>query len=264
MVHTELDSVERRCLYCLGDGLSSREEHVIPAAFGLLQTKRWVIPPGFVCNDCNAWLGNQVDAPFIHRFDLMLARALGGIAGRKGRIQTITGRDATAQLDVSIDGQNVRIFASKVEPTEDGGLDIEIRPEIRDPADIVLRTGRALWKMGLGALWHADRELALERRWDHLRLGALGHAFSGYLLQRPMIVAPIDRVQLDVRLEADSDPGSITFFAGGVVLSTPIMPGRPVSASELSSGGWEVQSTKDEAQDVVRLRLEPGEHDGEE
>jgi hypothetical protein len=259
LVQRELDLAARRCLYCLGDGRSTREEHVIPAAFGLEQTRRWIIPPGGVCDDCNAWLGNQVDAPFIHRFDLTLARALGGVAGRSGRVQTIKGRDATAQLDVTIDGQNVRIFASKAEPTEDGGLDIEVRPEIRDPPDIVLRTVRALWKMGLGGLWHADRELALEPRWDHLRLGALGHAFTGYLLQRPMTVAPIERVHLDVRIETEEDPGSITFLAGGVVLSAPVMPGRPISGSELASAGWEIQSTKDRARDVIHLRLEPSE-----
>lgn len=235
---------------------------MIPAAFGLAQTNRWIIPPGGVCNDCNAWLGSQVDAPFIHRFDLTLARALGGVAGRNGRIRTIKGRATTAQLDVSIDGHKVRVFASRAEPTEDGGLDIEIRPETRDPPDIVLRTVRALWKMGLGALWHADRELALEPRWDHLRLGALGHPFIGYLLQRPMTVVPIKRVHLDVQLQTDADPGSITFLAGGVILSAPIMPGRPVPASELASAGWEIQSTKDRAREVIHLRLEPDDQDG--
>jgi HNH endonuclease len=263
-VQTGLDSAERRCLYCLGDGPSTSDEHVIPAAFGLAQTARWIIPPGGVCDDCNSFLGNQVDAPFVHRFDLTLARALGGVVGRQGRIHTIKGRDATAQLDVSIDGEAVRIFASRAEPTEDGGLDIEIRPETRDPPDIVLRTVRALWKMGLGGLWHADREIALESRWDHLRLGALGHPFTGYLLQQPMVAAPIKQVHLDVRLETDDDPGSITFLAGGVILSAPIMPKRPVSGAELSSAGWEIRSTKDPAQDVVHLRLEPDEpHHGE-
>ena len=234
---------------------------MIPAAFGLAQTERWIIPPGSVCDKCNTWLGKQVDAPFVHRFDLTLARALGGVAGRSGVVHTIFGRQASAQLDLTVDGQSVRVFASKAVPTDDGGLDIEIRPEVRDPPDIVLRTVRALWKMGLGALWHADPDLALERRWDHLRLGALGHPFAGYLLQRPMIVAPIRRVHLDVRLESDAEPGLITFVAGGVVLSAPVMPGRPVSASELISAGWEVHNTSDKARHAVHLRLEPGEQD---
>lgn len=257
-VRTKLEVAARHCLYCLGDGPSTNEEHVIPAAFGIAQTKRWIIPPGGVCNACNRWLGSQVDAPFIHRFDLTLARALGGVAGRGGRVRVINGRDATARLDVSIGGQAIALFASRVEPTDDGGLDIEIRPETRDPSDIALRTVRALWKMALGAIWHADREEALDPRWDHLRLvGVLGHSFRGYLLNQPMVVAPIERVHLDVRRETLADPGAVTFVAGGVVLSAPIMPGHLVAASELAAAGWEIQSTDAQSRDVIHLRLDP-------
>ena len=256
-VHTQSELAKRRCLYCLGDGPSTNEEHVIPAAFGLAQTERWIIPAGGVCNHCNRWLGTQVDAPLIHRFDLTLARALGGVAGRGGRVRVIQGRNATARLDVTIGGQDVQLFASRAEPTHDGGLDIEIRPETRDPPDIVRRTVRALWKMALGATWHADHQLALDPRWDHLRLGVLGHPFRGYLLQQPMVVAPIERVHLDVRLETSGDPGAVTFVAGGVVLSAPLMPGHRVPASDLVAAGWEIQSTEDRARDVIHLRLDP-------
>lgn len=261
-VQVHLSPNDRRCLYCLGDGPSTQDEHVIPAAFGLPQTKQWIIPPGTVCDACNGWLGAQVDAPFTHRFDLTLARALGGVAGRAGRIDLIDGRNATAVVDLTVGGRTVKLFASKAEQTADGGLEFEVQPKTRDPQDVVARTIRALWKMALGALWHGDPPTALGSDWDHLRVGALGHPLKGYVLQRPMVVQPIERVHLNVSGQTAKDPGLITFVAGGVILAAPLTPGHEVDGRDLIDAGWEIHSTDDRAPNKIRLRLHP--HDVED
>src|SRR5437879_5899500 len=89
----------RGCLFCLGvDGPFTSAEHVIPRSLGP-RTEDYVIPPGGVCDPCNNWLGAQVDAPFVDRFDIRLTRGLEKLRGRKGALpDVIDGRDATAKL----------------------------------------------------------------------------------------------------------------------------------------------------------------------
>jgi hypothetical protein len=138
-VHTEV--AERRCLYCLsGDGPFISEEHVIPRSLGS-ETERFVIPPGGVCDPCNHWLGAQVDAPFVDRFDMRMTRALHEMRGRKGVIpKVIESQSPTARFDVDIDGAKVTFYASVVTHMADGTLEIEIQPKIQDPPDVVART----------------------------------------------------------------------------------------------------------------------------
>lgn len=63
-------------MFCLAaDGAFSTEEHVVPRMLGP-DTDRFVIAPGTVCDDCNTWLGRQVDAPSGDRFDMRLSRGL--------------------------------------------------------------------------------------------------------------------------------------------------------------------------------------------
>jgi hypothetical protein len=107
--------------------------------------------------------------------DIRLTRGLERLRGRTGTLpDIIDGHDATAKLDLELRGAKVSLYAAKVEETEDGGLDIELRPTVRDPPDVIARTIRALWKMALGIIWLTDRERALNREWDHLRCGVLG------------------------------------------------------------------------------------------
>lgn len=258
-VHT--DALRRNCLYCLAaEGPFGSEEHVIPRSLGP-DTERFVIPPGGVCDPCNNWLGGQVDTPFVDRFDMRLTRALEGLRGRRGALpDLIEGREVVAKLDLDLDGAKVTMYASKVEETADGGLDIEIRPKVRDPPDVVARTIRALWKIALGCIYLTNRGEALDPRWDHLRRGVLGYPFAGYLLQRPFTAGITRRLDVNVNVADPESPIAMTFVLGGVALAVPIGLGATVARADVVRAGWEVRASDSVAPTTLRFRLEPDPH----
>ena len=257
-VSSALAPEERGCLFCLNSAASfSSEEHVIPRSLGP-ETDRFVLPPGVVCDPCNGFLGRQVDAPFVDRFDMRLTRRLEDLRGRGGAVPVVIhGRDATARLDVDLDGAKASLLAARAEETPDGGLDIEVRPVQRDPPDIVARTVRALWKIALGVAYLSRGAQALDPRWDHLRHAVLGAPFKGFLLQRPFVVALTRRLYVDVKLDTPEDPWSIAFAIGGVSLAAPLMDGTSVTRGEVRRAGWELHTTDDAQPQSVLLRLDP-------
>ncbi len=257
-VHTALALKDRHCLFCLADdGPFRGEEHVVPRVLGP-NTDQFTIPPGVVCDPCNSWLGRQVDAPFTDRFDIRLTRGLEGLRGRSGRpLHTIEGRDATALLELEIEGGKVEIYAARADPSPDGGLDIEIRPQQRDPPDVVARTIRALWKIALGAIWLRDGPEVLDPKYDALRLAVLGAPFNGYLLQAPFVVRVTRRLDVNVGIDRPENPWAMTFILGGVALAVPLTEGAPVRPKDAKEHGWEVRSTRATAPSSIRLRLEP-------
>jgi hypothetical protein len=220
---------------------------------------RFVIPPGGVCDPCNHWLGAQVDTPFVDRFDMRLTRALEGLRGRRAMPYLIESLDATMQLGVELEGGTARIQAARADPNPDGGLDIEIRPKQRDPADVVACTIRALWKIALGALWLLDAEAALDPSWDDLRCGVLGYPFRGYLLQRPFQAMVLRRIDVSVNPTQAESPMAMTFVCGGVVLAVPLAQGATVTAADVEKAGWEIHLSGSVAPNVVRLRVDPSE-----
>lgn len=250
---------ERGCLYCLRqDGPFQRVEHVVPRRLGP-KTDRYVLEPGAVCDPCNHWLGRQVDAPFTSRFDITVHRALEGLSDRQGRVPAvIQGRDATCRLDLEISGGQVAIFAARADETHDGGLDIEIRPQERDPPDIAARTMRALWKIALGCAWGTTgRDFALDPRWDDLRRVVLGAPFRGYVLQAPFEARVTRRLDVNVAFNSPDRPDAITFEMGGVRLAAPLAAGTSITLATAKKEGWDVHATDVPAPHVVRLRLEP-------
>lgn len=257
-VHTELAPEDRRCLFCLtADAVFTSEEHVVPRALGK-DTDRFTIAPGVVCDDCNNWLGHQVDAPFVGRFDMHLSRGLEGLRGRKGAApHKIEGRDATARLELELEGGKVTIDAAIAEPTPDGGLDIEIRPLRRDPPDVVARTIRALWKIALGVIWLGHGTDALDPKYDALRRAVLGAPFNGYLLQAPFVVRVTRRLDIDVGIDTPEDPWAMRFSLGGVALAVPLSEGAPVRPKDAAAQGWELRSTAATAPTAIRMHLYP-------
>jgi len=253
-----VDASGRGCLFCLSSvGAFTSEEHVIPRSLGPA-TDDYVIPPGGVCDECNNWLGGQVDAPFVDRFDIRLTRGLEQLRGRKGTLpDIIDGRNAMAKLEVEIEGAKVTLYAAKAEETSDGGLHIELQPTVRDPPDVTARTIRALWKIALGIMWLADRERALSREWDHLRCGILGYRFSGYLLQWPFTALITRRMDVNLSLETPESPTAMSFALGGVALAVPIANGARIARDDVTAAGWEVHTTDASAPQSVHVRLDP-------
>jgi HNH endonuclease len=84
-VKSKLPLEQRGCLYCLDrSGPFRSKEHVIPRRLGP-DADRFVLPAGVVCDPCNAFLGSQIDGPFVDRFDMRLTRRLEGPPGTTRR-----------------------------------------------------------------------------------------------------------------------------------------------------------------------------------
>jgi len=247
----------RKCLYCSSaDGSFEGEEHAVPRAFGA-DADRFVIPPGGVCDRCNEWLGAEVDGPFVARFDVQLTRGLEQMTNRRGKLpDLIEGREPKGELLLDIDGARVKLLSSAV-ATPDGGLDIELRPVVRDPEDIVARTIRALWKIALGAMYLSDAVSALDRRWDHLRHAVLGAPFQGYLLQLPFRASRSGHLRISVDVNQPESPVAMVFSLGGLGLALPIAPGASLPAKTAIDAGWEVHPSSERPRHVIRLRLDP-------
>jgi hypothetical protein len=257
-VATDLPVGERGCLFCLkSDGPFTSEEHVIPRSLGP-DTDRFVIPPGVVCDPCNNWLGRQVDGPFVDRFDIKLTRGLERLAGRTGTPPIkIDGRDPVARLDLEIEGAKVEIYAARADETPNGGLDIEVKPVQRDPADVAARTIRSLWKIALGCLWLGRRSEALQPEWDPIRQAVLGTPFKGWLLQAPFTARVTRRLDVRVNFDEPTSPLAMIFVLGGVALAVPLAGGATLEQAEWKARGWDVHRTGVAAPDTVHLRLEP-------
>ena len=260
-VASQLPFAERRCLYCLGsDGPFKGREHTIPRRLGE-GTDQYVLEPGAVCDPCNHFVGQQVDAPFTDRFDMRITRGLEGLRDRHNQtLKIIDGHKPTSRLDVRFeDGATVSIFAAKVTDTPDGGFEAEIHPKQPDPPDIVARTIRALWKIALGVMWlgYGPQE-ALDPRWDHLRTAVLGAPFKGYLLQAPFQVMVTRHLHVDLTLEHAERPDAMVFSMGGVALALPLLPGQfEKTPAQLQACGWQALRTSVPPDPVVRLSLEP-------
>ena len=229
---------------------------MIPRSLGP-ETDEFVIRPGVVCDYCNPWLGHQVDGPFANRFDIKLTRGLERLRGRRGVPATIEGRDATRRLTLNLAGGTVVVDAFRAEKNEDGVLEIEVRPQHPDPADVVARTIRALWKIALGCAWLKGGDEALDPRLDHLRHAVLGAPFKGYLLQQPFTAMVTRRLHVEMSFRDPADPLAMRFLMGGVEFAVPLAPGVRFEKGEARRAGWEVHTTEAPAPSALHFRLEP-------
>jgi hypothetical protein len=257
-VATSIPVSDRGCLYCLTpNGPFTRNEHVIPRSLGP-ETDEYVIEPGGVCDPCNEWLGKQVDAPFAARFDMKLTRGLERLAGRGGIPLEIKGRDPKVLLTVQLGGGKVAIEAERADRMPGGQLDIEIRPLERDPADVVTRTLRALWKIALGVAFLDRGRDALDPRWDHLRCGVLGAPLEkGFVLQRPFTAMVTRELHVHANFATPDLPDAMAFVMGGVALAAPLANHVKLSAAAIRAAGWEVHGIDKPAPKALHFRLEP-------
>lgn len=216
-----------------------------------------MIAAGGVCDECNQWLGRQIDAPFANRFDMKLTRGLERLRGRGGIPSVIEGRDATARLTIELDGRTVVVDAARADERDDGGLDIEVRPLERDPQDVVARTIRALWKIALGSAYLAHGRDALDPRWDHLRRAVLGAPFKGFLLQMPFTAQITRLLDVNVNLSAPADPEAMTFAMGGVAFAVPLADRTKITRATVRQAGWDIHTTDKPAPTRLLFRLQP-------
>jgi HNH endonuclease len=259
--HLPMDG--RQCLYCLANNEAfTQDEHVVQRAFGEAADK-YILRPGAACDPCNSFLGHQVDAPFIHRYDISLVRGLEGISARGGVLKELECVGPTGRLDIEIKpGVQVSMYVNEFEETANGGFRVRIRPKQRDPDDIVARTIRALWKIALGVMrGYMGRPFALDPQWDGLREAILGAPFSGYLIQAPFRAVINGALNVNIEPQTPELPSAVTFQIGGVVLAAPLVPNTtPPNDDEmkkLRSAGWTVMTTEDPPPNELFFELEP-------
>jgi len=171
-----------RCIFCKKDSEFSRsKEHIVPASLG---NKDHVLPPGWVCDDCNNYLSREVEAPFLNSDYGKRARFEMGIPSRRGRVPAITGFHSQSKTVINLlsDEKGLSIFACS-EKDEDrfahafrtrkhGTLYI---PASGDPSPSY-ETARFIAKVGLEVLAHWgltvagwNEEVANKRELDELR-----------------------------------------------------------------------------------------------
>jgi hypothetical protein len=259
-VQTKLGLEHRGCLYCLSpEGPFKGNEHIVPRVFGD-NTEDLILPPGVVCDPCNNFLGRQVDAPFTDRPDVFLTRAIERLRPREGGAPTeLGGRNATAHVAVELGGSRISFLAAAAVETQGGCLDIEYHAEKGEPADVVARSIRALWKIALGAICYHDRAAALDARWDHLRCAVLGAPFRGFLLERPFILARTGHLHVVVSTEHPETPDAVQLQIGGLHVAAPLANGARVDVRQAGAAGWNVRHTADRPAKTMMLRLEPEE-----
>ena len=73
-----------RCIFCkTNSDASVSKEHIVPESLGNVDH---VLPPGWVCDECNNYIALKVEKPFLDSQYGKLSRATRGVPSKKGRI----------------------------------------------------------------------------------------------------------------------------------------------------------------------------------
>jgi hypothetical protein len=73
-----------KCLFCLSTaGPFTREEHPIPEALGNDET---ILPPGFVCDGCNQYLGSKLEEPAVALAPFINVRVARSVRGKRRKL----------------------------------------------------------------------------------------------------------------------------------------------------------------------------------
>jgi HNH endonuclease len=89
-----------RCIFCKSSTIGCRsEEHIIPESLGNVEH---VLPPGWVCDDCNNYFSREVEAPFLNscygrhsRFEML-------VPSKRGNVPPATGLYAQSRSKVDL------------------------------------------------------------------------------------------------------------------------------------------------------------------
>lgn len=176
------------CLYCnKNDGGFTSVEHVFPESLG---NKQLILPKGIVCDRCNNGVLARIDNDLLEFDQIKLLRVYLRIPNKAGDYPEVSFgnmkiRATPTGMHVDIDQLTKKHYIREpVQP--DGSVKFTLR--IRGKKDTVAsrkKLARALYKMGLGALWLSNKELAYSSRFDTARQIILGNQdFSGYFILR--------------------------------------------------------------------------------
>jgi hypothetical protein len=78
-----------RCMFCLTNtGPFTRQEHLIPESLG---NDDVILPPGYVCDDCNQYFGSAIEQKALAKAPFSVARVTQAIRNKKGHYPIVSG-----------------------------------------------------------------------------------------------------------------------------------------------------------------------------
>jgi hypothetical protein len=158
---------ENQCIYCKrGTGSFSRFDHIVPESLG---NETSLLPPGFVCDDCNEALG-RIEGRMVAGLPFKLLRPYLLWENKKARLPRAKFRDAHIER-VSPNRVNFKSMTKKSVLREERLPDgrVKFTLDVKESFD-VHALARGLMKIGLGVIaLENGREKALDPKYDLAR-----------------------------------------------------------------------------------------------
>jgi hypothetical protein len=99
-VKNTLGKKTMRCIFCKSSTADCRSaEHIIPESLGNVEH---VLPPGWVCDDCNNYLARKVEAPFLNSWYGRNSRFEMRVLSKRGCVPPATGLHSQSRSKVDI------------------------------------------------------------------------------------------------------------------------------------------------------------------
>jgi len=168
------------CLFCEGHGPYSTVEHIVPESLG---NKRLVLT-GIVCDDCQAYLGKEVEGYVLSRSPIGAWRVLAGVETKRGRRPSFSFRQPNLDKGRIPDRHPANDDSVTLISSEEDECLVELDNELAQQAilegtktdfrlvltpKILHMMGRFLGKVGLEMLARDHCEVARGSRFDRMR-----------------------------------------------------------------------------------------------
>jgi HNH endonuclease len=89
-----------RCIFCKQDSSASRSaEHVMPESIG---SKKRVLAPGVVCDQCNNYFARKVEDPILNHPSMRNFRAWYQVPNKRGKYPSLQGHIAGTDISVGL------------------------------------------------------------------------------------------------------------------------------------------------------------------
>lgn len=89
-----------RCIFCKQNSAQSKSvEHILPEALG---NKRWVLPPGMVCDPCNNYFAIKIEKPLLESGRFKNLRARHNVPNKKGWAPPVEGHLLGTDIGLSL------------------------------------------------------------------------------------------------------------------------------------------------------------------
>lgn len=138
-----------KCLFCLRTDVSfSRVEHPVPESLG---NDDWVLPTGFVCDECNQYFGSKVENKVISEPPFILERLGYFVKTKKGRLPKYEARKGLHLVPCGI--ADTLLFVAEEDYVEHYHASLGRKPfMVYQSEQVASHISRFLIKIGLEAM----------------------------------------------------------------------------------------------------------------